>query len=169
MAVDNFERQAESILDGEGLTAHLHPLMTTTCGSLNQAALALQSLPLLHLAGYRFVRSMDIHLFHAFSLSACVIHYNLLSVTVYSSPRDEILIGHSAIALPALLSEVFSSMCPAHDIPANLLPLPLPLPLRQTLLGKGSFFSTSVETGESSPLSESNNKSGNSKNKSKQN
>jgi len=62
-----------------------------------------------------------------------VIMWNLLE----SSPRDEILIGHSAIALPALLSEVFSSMCPPHDVPSHLLPLPIPLPQRQSLMDKG--------------------------------
>ena len=49
-AVDNFERQAELILMNP--TPMQSSLMRPICNSLNEAALALQSLPLLHLAGF---------------------------------------------------------------------------------------------------------------------
>jgi hypothetical protein len=77
-AVDAFERQGESILLH---AAPKSPLMIPICNSLNEAALALQALPLLHLAGF-------------------------------AAPREHFLLGHSPIALPILLSEVFVSMCP---------------------------------------------------------
>ena len=67
-------------------------MMDKVCNSLNQISLAIQTLPLLHLAGY-------------------------------SSPRDELVIGHSAVALPVLLSEVYSAMC-------SLLPIPPSSPLK---------------------------------------
>ena len=56
------------------------PMMTTLCESFNDVAIAVQALPLLHLAGY-------------------------------SSPRPTLAMGQSPIALPALLSEVFTGMC----------------------------------------------------------
>eukprot|EP01038_Epipyxis_sp_PR26KG_P012408 gene12408-16641_t len=85
-AVNNFERQAESILLND---VPRSPLMIPVCNSLNEAALALQSLPLLHLAGV-------------------------------SAPRQSFILGHSPIALPALLSEVFQLICPSKPIPQNL-------------------------------------------------
>ncbi len=51
LAVDNFETQAEQIL-AQPRTQMPVPLMEQVCDSPNEAALALQSLPLLHLAGY---------------------------------------------------------------------------------------------------------------------
>lgn len=48
-AVDNFESQCESILL---FKSHKKLLMSAVCNSLDDAALALQALPLLHLAGY---------------------------------------------------------------------------------------------------------------------
>lgn len=48
-AVDTFESQCESILL---FKTHKKLLMTAVCNSLDEAALALQALPLLHLAGY---------------------------------------------------------------------------------------------------------------------
>ena len=93
-SVREFEMQAETEL--------LKPpprssQMATLCNSLTECALALQSLPLLNLAGY-------------------------------SSPRngESLALGHSPVALPVLLSEVFSTMCPPLDVP-HQYPLP-PLP-----------------------------------------
>ena len=51
IAVDNFETQGEQILVMPP-SDHQVPLMEHVCNSPNDAALALQSLPLLHLAGY---------------------------------------------------------------------------------------------------------------------
>jgi len=54
-AVDNFERQAELILLNPSpmvTMAMQSSVMRAICNSLNEAALALQSLPLLHLAGF---------------------------------------------------------------------------------------------------------------------
>ena len=48
-AVDNFEKQAEMILLNKITKS---PMMVPVCNSLNEVALALQSLPLLHLAGF---------------------------------------------------------------------------------------------------------------------
>lgn len=76
-AVDTFETQAESILVQK---IPKSPLMVPICNSLNEAALALQSLPLFHLVGV-------------------------------AAPRGNNAIGHSPVALPVLLSEVFVSMC----------------------------------------------------------
>ena len=90
-AVDTFEQQGEALLL---LSSSSVPttLMTRICNSLNEAALALQALPLLHLAGY-------------------------------SSPRHEHGLGHSPVALPVLLSEVFQSMCPPGIISEKLDPI----------------------------------------------
>lgn len=82
MAVEAFIRQGESILMQRSPRSQL---MTQICNSPNEAALALQALPLLHLAGF-------------------------------SAPRDKLWLGHSPVALPVLLSEVFLSMCPAQEI-----------------------------------------------------
>jgi hypothetical protein len=81
-SVNNFLQNGEDIL----LRKHTStsPLMKSLCNSFNDAALALQALPLLHLAGY-------------------------------SSPRDKLSIGQSPIALPALLSEIFTTMCAANQ------------------------------------------------------
>jgi hypothetical protein len=49
-AVDNFERQAEIILLNP--SSSNKSVMKPVCNSLNEAALVLQSLPLLHLAGF---------------------------------------------------------------------------------------------------------------------
>jgi hypothetical protein len=51
IAVDNFETQGEQVLVMPP-NDHQVPLMEQVCNSPNDAALALQSLPLLHLAGY---------------------------------------------------------------------------------------------------------------------
>ena len=89
LAVERFESQGEAIL--------LHrtprsPLMGPVCNSPNEAALALQALPLLHLAGF-------------------------------SAPRvTPDTLGHSPVALPVLLSEVFSSMCPPQPVPPGVYP-----------------------------------------------
>ena len=53
-AVDNFERQGEMILLN---SIPKSSMMKPICNSLNEAALALQSLPLLHLAGFAAPRS----------------------------------------------------------------------------------------------------------------
>eukprot|EP01041_Mallomonas_annulata_P009094 gene9094-18840_t len=85
-AVDEFERQAEAeLLRGPPRSS----LMNSLCNSLTECALALQSLPLLHLAGY-------------------------------SAPMnaDGLALGHSPVALPVLLGEVFSMMCPPSPVPA---------------------------------------------------
>lgn len=84
--VDLFERQAEELLLHRSPKS---PLMIPICNSPNEAALALQALPLLHLAGY-------------------------------SSPREDLLLGHSPVALPVLLSEVFTSMCPPSTVPLRI-------------------------------------------------
>ena len=84
-AVDNFERQAEQLIMKK---LPKSSIMTTICNSPNEAALALQSLP-------------------------------LLSLTGYSSPRDSITLGHSPVAIPVLLSEVFMHMCPPN--PSNII------------------------------------------------
>lgn len=87
-AVDVFETQAETLLarpSGRSRTISLSPQMIAICNSPNEAALALQALPLLHLAGY-------------------------------SSPRAEVLLGHSPVSLPVLLGEVFVNMCPTLKI-----------------------------------------------------
>jgi hypothetical protein len=85
-AVDNFENQGENILSQFAPSA---ALMIPICNSLNEAALALQSLPLLHLAGF-------------------------------ASPRQNLLLGHSPVALPVLLSEIFDNMCPPQQVPQVL-------------------------------------------------
>ena len=80
MSVDNFEKQAESILLEGSRKNRGSAMMDKVCNSLNHMSLAIQALPLLHLAGY-------------------------------TSPRDELVIGHSAVALPVLLSEVYTAVC----------------------------------------------------------
>lgn len=91
MSVDNFERMGESILAEKFQKTNSRA--EKTCNSLNQISLAIQALPLLHLAGY-------------------------------SSPRDELRIGHSAIALPVLLSEVYNFMCASTDVPVGIFQTP---------------------------------------------
>lgn len=86
-SVDNFLQNGEDILLKK--PAITSPLMAPLCNSFNDAALALQALPLLHLAGY-------------------------------SSPREKLIIGQSPIALPALLSEVFTSMCAVSPVTDTL-------------------------------------------------
>lgn len=87
ISVNNFLQSGEDILLRRASSSS--PLMTPLCNSFNDAALALQALPLLHLAGY-------------------------------SSPRERLVIGQSPIALPMLLSEVFTSMCPLAPTSAKL-------------------------------------------------
>ena len=87
LAVDEFEKQAEAELSrGPPRSSLMHQL----CNSLIECSLALQSLPLLHFAGY-------------------------------SAPLngDGLTLGHSPVALPALLGEVFTLMCPPSTIPEN--------------------------------------------------
>lgn len=79
-AVDVFVRQAESILLLSDSSIK-SDLMSNICNSPNEVALALQSLPLLHLAAF-------------------------------AAPRDKLLLGHMPVGLPALLSEVYMTMCP---------------------------------------------------------
>ena len=80
MSVDNFEKQGENILVQSSKKNRGSTMMDKVCNSLNHISLAIQALPLLHLAGY-------------------------------TSPRDELVIGHSAVALPVLLSEVYVAVC----------------------------------------------------------
>ena len=87
MSVDNFEKQGESILV-QSSRKNRASMMDKVCNSLNQISLAIQALPLLHLAGY-------------------------------TSPRDELVIGHSAVALPVLLSEVYIAICASTFLPSN--------------------------------------------------
>ena len=87
MSVDNFEKQGESILV-QSSRKNRASMMDKVCNSLNQISLAIQALPLLHLAGY-------------------------------TSPRDELVIGHSAVALPVLLSEVYTAICASTFLPST--------------------------------------------------
>lgn len=48
----------------------------------------------------------------------------LLSLTGYSSPRDGIALGHSPVAIPVLLSEVYMRMCPPD--PNNIVSIRQP-------------------------------------------
>ena len=89
MSVDNFEKQGENILtESSRKNRPSNKNMEKVCISLNQVSLAIQALPLLHLAGY-------------------------------TSPRDELVIGHSAVALPVLLSEVYCAICASTFLPST--------------------------------------------------
>lgn len=78
LAVDNFETQAEQIL-AQPPTQMMHvPLMERVCDSPNEAALALQSLPLLHLAGYSSPR-------HSYTLGHSPVALSVLLSEVYRS------------------------------------------------------------------------------------
>lgn len=77
LAVDNFETQAEQILAQPPSQMQV-PLMERVCDSPNEAALALQSLPLLHLAGYSSPR-------HSYTLGHSPVALNVLLSEVYCS------------------------------------------------------------------------------------
>ena len=89
-AVDNFERQAELLIMKPNPTSDA---MTAICNSPNEIALALQSLPLLSLTGYSAPRDGD----------------GSGSVGVGA-------LGHSPVAIPVLLSEVYMHMCPPAQV-----------------------------------------------------
>ena len=125
-AVDSFEQQGESLLLHKTSSSPIS-LMTSVCTSLNEAALLLQALPLLHLAGY-------------------------------SSPRHNLMLGHSPIALPVLLGEVLRALCPPSPIPISLSPLTENDERRLLLLNNG---------GDSNPSKKSNKKSKSKKKNSK--
>lgn len=91
-AVDTFEQNAERILTDRSLSSRTSPLMQRTCESPAESALALQALPLLHLAGFAAPR-------HTF--------------TEHPSHGAETVIGHSPVALPVLLGEIYQHLCPS--------------------------------------------------------
>ena len=94
-AVDQFENQVEAILVDETLPNSF--LMHQTCNSPEDAALVLQSLPLLHLAGF----SAPYHY-----LSSMSANKDAEASLMYGA------LGYSSISLSALLSEVYQHVCP---------------------------------------------------------
>lgn len=97
-AVDQFESQAEAILMDETLPDSF--MMQQTCSSPEDSALVLQSLPLLHLAGF----SAPYH----YLSSASSLGKEGEASLMYGA------LGYSAISLSALLSEVYQHVCPSR-------------------------------------------------------
>jgi len=104
-AVDQFESQAEAILLDETLPRSY--LMQQTCSSPEDSALVLQSLPLLHLAGF----SAPYHYFSSASSSNAEGEASLM----YGA------LGYSTISLSALLSEVYHHVCPPTPVEPALV------------------------------------------------
>ena len=88
-AVDSFEHQAETIVLAKNLFNS--PVMVPVCNALNEASLALQSLPLLHLSGYSSPRGV-------------------------SSSASLSLLAPAPVSLPVLLSEVYRHMCATSNV-----------------------------------------------------
>jgi hypothetical protein len=113
-AVDAFVRQGESVLHSstQGCNANYNNrLLAKVCDSPNEAALALQALPLLHLAGFStFFDSL---------MQDIIISYCNNCVGI-AAPRAKLLLGHAPVALNILLSEVFMCMCPPSEVASKL-------------------------------------------------
>lgn len=104
-AVDQFENQVEAILVDETLPNSY--LMHQTCNSPEDAALVLQSLPLLHLAGF-----------------SAPYHYLSTMSTKKGDGEASLMygaLGYSSISLSALLSEVYQHVCPQGLIEPKLV------------------------------------------------
>ena len=107
-AVEQFESQAELILLDEALPRSY--LMQHSCSSPEEVSLILQSLPLLHLAGF----------------SAPYHHVGPVRRGSSSGGAEEsslafTALGYSAISLPALLSEVYQHVCPPEPVHSKSL------------------------------------------------
>jgi hypothetical protein len=94
-AVEEFETQAENILQDEALPRSYH--MQQACASPEEVSLVLQTLPLLHLAGF----SAPYH--HLGSSRPSLEGESSLTFAA---------LGYSSISLSALLSEVYQHVCP---------------------------------------------------------
>jgi hypothetical protein len=90
LAVDNFETQGENILSTP-MSLHQQELMVSVCNIPNEIALALQALPMLHLAGYSSPR-------HALSMGHSPVALSVLLSEIYMSvcPSHSLILPFSS-------------------------------------------------------------------------
>ena len=110
--VDSFERNAESILTDPTLgAARASAAMHRICSSPAEASLALQALPLLHLAGFAAPRHSLVGLRSGMGSGIRAAAGDGFEEGAFSRGGSDML-GHSGVALPVLLSEIYRHICP---------------------------------------------------------